>query len=82
MFEIGTSAVAHSRSALISKANPLQCHCRVTVIVALSLTFTSVHARHPAATPPMGFNHCNVGCGKNEWNASAQMAMADAMIAT
>lgn len=52
------------------------------VIVTLVLTSTSVHARHPAATPPMGFNHCNVGCGKGEWNASAQMAMADAMLST
>ena len=46
----------------------------------VGIEVTEVKGRHPAATPPMGFNHCNVGCGKTEWNASAQMAMADAMV--
>jgi hypothetical protein len=54
----------------------------VVMVVGRSsgIEVTEVKGRHPAATPPMGFNHCNVGCGKTEWNASAQMAMADAMV--
>ena len=35
---------------------------------------------HPAATPPLGFNHCNLACGK-DWNASMQMRMMNGMVA-
>ena len=35
---------------------------------------------HPASRPPLGFNHCNIMCGK-DWNASMQMKMMDEMVA-